>query len=113
MMRRMKLVVLTPDSRLAVEDLAAVSAFLTDGGIGILPGHAPLIGETGPQPILCRGEDGREREIAPAPGILSVEAGGITVFAVSRGGAERAFPARLIRNLRPEAETEEGDATEA
>jgi F-type H+-transporting ATPase subunit epsilon len=114
MKRRLTLEMLTPESRRRMEDLAAVSAFLTDGSIGILPGHAPLLGETGPQPILCRGEDGREEEISPGKGVLQVEEGGVTVFAVSAGGDKRPAPKRLLRNLRAAAgEAGEADETEA
>jgi F0F1-type ATP synthase epsilon subunit len=102
----MILEILTPDSRRTIEDLAAVSAYLTDGSIGILPGHAPLLGETTPLPIVCRGADGREQEISPGPGILQVEQGRVVVFTVRADAESRPVPVRLLRNLWPAA----GDA---
>jgi F-type H+-transporting ATPase subunit epsilon len=114
MNRSMTVEILTPDSRRLMEDAVFVNVFLTDGSIGILPGHAPLLGETGPRPILCRIGDGRETEISPGPGILQVEGDRVAVFAVSAGGEGRPFPARLLRNLCAAAGiAEEADETEA
>jgi F-type H+-transporting ATPase subunit epsilon len=106
---RLTLEILTPETKRSLEDLAAVSAYLTDGSIGILPGHAPLLGETAPQPLLCRGTDGQEQEITAGPGILQVEEGKVVVFAVQADTESRPIPVRLLRNLWPAA----GDSGEA
>jgi F-type H+-transporting ATPase subunit epsilon len=100
---RLILELLTPESRRSVEDLVAVSAFLTDGSIGILPGHAPLLGEIAPETIRYRGADGREGDVSPGSGILQVEEGRVWVFAVSAGGENGPVPKRLLRNVRMEA----------
>jgi F0F1-type ATP synthase epsilon subunit len=96
---RLVLEILTPESRRTVDGLVFVSAFLSDGSIGILPGHAPLLGETVPLPILYRPADGPEQELSPGPGILRVEEGKVTVFAVGPGTDRRPMPLRLLQDL--------------
>jgi F0F1-type ATP synthase epsilon subunit len=110
---RITLKILTPDSMESFEDLTAVSAFLTDGSIGILPGHDRLLGETESAPILYRDADGREQVLTPGPGILQVENNGVVVFAIRAGSENSPVPVRLLRNLRTDAgETGEADGQE-
>ncbi|MBN1438031.1 MAG: hypothetical protein JW929_01370 [Anaerolineales bacterium] len=108
MTARLTLEILTPQGVESVEDLAAVAAVLTDGSIGILPGHDRLLGETVSAPLICRGADGREREMAAGPGILHVEKDRVTVFAAG-GKEDPRPPVRLLRNLRTASGENEAD----
>jgi len=77
----LRLTVLTPaEALLDVEEVAWVQARLADGGgIGIYPGHAPLIAETVTAPLRYADASGQHALDLKA-GILQVEPGGVTVF---------------------------------
>jgi len=79
--------VLTPTQMLVSADgVSIVHAQLADGGgIGILPGHAPLIAETVTAALRYR-DDAGEHEIPLAAGILQVEQDSVTVL--TRGQAD-------------------------
>jgi len=81
----LRLTVLTPaEALLDVEEVAWVQARLADGGgIGIYPGHAPLIAETVTAPLRYADTSGRHTLDLEA-GILQVEPGGVTVFTSGR-----------------------------
>jgi len=81
----LRLTVLTPaEALLDVEKVAWVQARLADGGgIGIYPGHAPLIAETVTAPLRYADTSGRHTLDLEA-GILQVEPGGVTVFTSGR-----------------------------
>ena len=76
------LTVLTPaEALLDVEEVAWVQARLADGGgIGIYPGHAPLLAETVAAPLRYADASG-EHKIDLSAGILQVDDAGVTVFA--------------------------------
>ena len=97
---RMILEIVTPEGSRTVEDLTAVDAFLVDGSIGIRPGHFPLLGETDPQPIVCRTAGGREEEVAPGQGVFLVAEDRVTVLSVRPLAGSRPKPVRLLRNIR-------------
>ena len=75
------LTVLTPaETVLDVEKVAWVQARLADGGgIGIYPGHAPLVAETVTAPLRYADPSG-EHALDLEAGILLVDADGVTVF---------------------------------
>jgi F0F1-type ATP synthase epsilon subunit len=77
----LRLTVLTPAKTLLnVEGAAWVQARLADGGgIGIYPGHAPLLAETVTAPLRYADPSG-EHTLDLEAGILQVERGGVTVF---------------------------------
>ncbi|MBU0495008.1 MAG: hypothetical protein KKA73_00045 [Chloroflexi bacterium] len=76
-----RLQVLTPGKTLLdVAGVRWVQAQLADGGgIGIRPGHAPLLAETVAAPLRYA-DDAGEHELALAAGILQIERGHVTIF---------------------------------
>jgi len=77
----LRLTVLTPaETLLDVEGVAWVQAHLADGGgIGIYPGHAPLLAETVTALLRYAGPSG-EHALDLEAGILQVNGDGVTVF---------------------------------
>ena len=82
------LTVLLPDEVLLDEvGIAWVQAQLVDGGgIGIYPGHAPLLAETVAAPLRYADDEG-EHAIDLAAGILQVDSQGVTVLTTGKGSA--------------------------
>jgi F-type H+-transporting ATPase subunit epsilon len=76
-----RLTVLTPAQALIdVEEAQWVQARLADGGgIGIYPGHAPLIAETVTAPLRYADPTG-EHTLELESGILQVQSDGVTIF---------------------------------
>ncbi|MEP7055859.1 MAG: F0F1 ATP synthase subunit epsilon [Actinomycetota bacterium] len=58
-----------------------VIARTTEGEIGILPGHAPMLGELGSGPVRIITPDGTEVVAAIHGGFLSVSGDGVSVLA--------------------------------
>ena len=81
MFKRLCLTVLTPaKTLLEVERVAWVQARLADGGgIGIYPGHAPLLAETVTAPLRYADGSG-EHALGLEAGILQVDHDGVTIF---------------------------------
>ena len=74
------LTVLTPDETLFDADVAWVQLRLADGGgIGIYPGHAPLLAETAASTLRYADASG-EHALDLEAGILEVHRGGLTLF---------------------------------
>ena len=79
-MKPLRLMVLTPvETLLDVAEVAWVQVQLSDGGIGIYPGHAPLLAETVTAPLRYADELG-EHALDLEAGILQVERDGVTIF---------------------------------
>ena len=81
MIEPLRLTVLTPaETLLDVERVAWVQVQLADGGgIGIWPGHAPLLAETVAAPLRYADALG-EHALDLEAGILQVERDGVTIF---------------------------------
>jgi F-type H+-transporting ATPase subunit epsilon len=63
-------------------DATMVIARTTEGELGVLPGHAPLLGELAPGGIVrIKQEDGEELVFAVHGGFLSVTEAGVSVLA--------------------------------
>jgi len=77
MLKPLRLTVLTPtETLLDVEGVAWVQSHLADGGgIGIYPGHAPLLAETVTAPLRYAGPSG-EHTLDLEAGILQVDGDG-------------------------------------
>jgi F0F1-type ATP synthase epsilon subunit len=95
------LTVLTPaETLLDVERVAWVQVQLTDGGgIGIWPGHAPLLAETVAAPLRYADALG-EHAFDLDAGILQIERDGVTIFTSG--------PADQVVSARPPDEDQEG-----
>lgn len=80
-LRLFRLAVLTPEEPLLdAEQVAWVQAHLADGGgIGIYPGHAPLVAETVTAPLRYADPAG-EHALDLEAGILQADAEGVTIF---------------------------------
>jgi len=81
MIKPLRLMVLTPaETLLDVAEAAWVQVQLSDGGgIGIYPGHAPLLAETATASLRYADELG-EHALDLEAGILQVERDGVTIF---------------------------------
>jgi len=81
MLKPLRLTVLTPtETLLDVEGVAWVQSHLADGGgIGIYPGHAPLLAETATAPLRYASPSG-EHTLDLEAGILQVDGDGVMVF---------------------------------
>ena len=91
--RSFRLTVLTPaETLLDVRGVAWVQARLADGGgIGIWPGHAPLVAETVKAPLRYADEAG-EHSLDLEAGLLQIDRAGVTILTVGPasgdGGAD-------------------------
>jgi len=73
----------------------AVYARSTEGEIGVLPGHSPLLGELAAGWVVrIQQEDGVEQRIAVHGGFLSVREDGVSVLAEMAENAEEIDVAR-------------------
>jgi F-type H+-transporting ATPase subunit epsilon len=78
----------------------AVYARTTEGEIGILPGHSPLLGALAPGWLVrIQQADGVEQRVAVHGGFLSVRADGVSVLAEMAESAEEIDVARARRAL--------------
>jgi F0F1-type ATP synthase epsilon subunit len=80
-LRLFRLAVWTPEEPLLdAEEVAWVQVHLADGGgIGIYPGHAPLVAETATAPLRYADPAG-EHALDLEAGILQVDAEGVMIF---------------------------------
>jgi F-type H+-transporting ATPase subunit epsilon len=73
----------------------AVYARTTDGEIGVLPGHAPLLGALAPGWLVrIKQADGVEQRVAVHGGFLSVREDGVSVLAEMAESADEIDVAR-------------------
>lgn len=81
MAKFLRLIVLTPEKRLLfVEGVSWIQAQLVDGGgIGIYPGHAPLLAETITYPLKYKDASG-VHTIDLESGILHIDHTDVTIF---------------------------------
>lgn len=87
---------LTPEKKQTIKGITSLTVQLTDGFIGILPGHAPLLAQTVAGPLAYQTENGKEERIALEPGILVVDSGKATIFIAGVLAEVHQLPARLI-----------------
>jgi F-type H+-transporting ATPase subunit epsilon len=76
-------------------DAEMLVARTTEGELGVLPGHAPLLGQLAePSQVRIKREGGQELSYDVAGGFLSVTSEGVTVLAESCAPAEPQHDAR-------------------
>jgi F-type H+-transporting ATPase subunit epsilon len=76
-------------------EASAVYARTTEGEIGVLPGHAPLLGALAPGWLVrIQQTDGTEMKVAVHGGFLSVRSEGVSVLAEMAESAEEIDVAR-------------------
>ncbi len=79
MAETLELEVATPDRLLVREQVSEAQIPLANGYIGVLPGHAPLLGEVGAGDLMYVAE-GRRRHMAVAGGWVEVAGGRVRVL---------------------------------
>jgi F-type H+-transporting ATPase subunit epsilon len=81
-------------------EATAVYARTTEGEIGVLPGHAPLLGALAPGWLVrILQADGAEQRVAVHGGFLSVRADGVSVLAEMAEDAQEIDVARARQAL--------------
>ncbi len=92
-----------------------VIARTTEGELGVLPGHAPLLGELAPGGVVrIRPESGEELVVAAHGGFLSVTEKGVSILAETAEIASEIDVERAREALRrAEAEGDDPDAQAA
>ncbi len=96
MSKSLRLRVLTPvKTLLEVDEVAWIQVQLVDGGgLGIYPGHAPLLAEMEAAPLRYADAAGEVRSLVLDAGILQITPGGlVTCFTSSALRAEELVPA--------------------
>ncbi|QDR82108.1 F0F1 ATP synthase subunit epsilon [Sporomusa termitida] len=80
MANKIRLDIVTPDRMVYSEDVNMVIARATDGDLGILPGHAPLIAGLDVWPLRIMKDEG-EHQLALCGGFIEVRPQKVTVLA--------------------------------
>jgi F-type H+-transporting ATPase subunit epsilon len=80
MAKTVRLDIVTPEKLVLSEDVTMVIARATDGDIGILPGHAPLIAGLDVWPVRIQREEG-EIQVSVCGGFIEVLPEKITILA--------------------------------
>ena len=81
-MASIRLDIVTPDRMVYAEDVNMVIARATDGDLGILPGHAPLIAGLDVWPVRIL-RDGEEAMVSVCGGFIEVRPDKVTILAGS------------------------------
>lgn len=94
-------------------DATMVIARTTEGELGVLPGHAPLLGELAPGGVVrIQQEGGEELTFAVHGGFLSVTEDGVSILAEIAEQADEIDVARAQQSLE-RARSADGDDDEA
>lgn len=80
MANTIRLDIVTPDRMVYSEDVNMVIARATDGDLGILPGHAPLIAGLDIWPLRIMKDEG-ENQLAMCGGFIEVRPQKVTILA--------------------------------
>ena len=83
----MRLKVLTPEAVVFDGTAKSIVAPASDGWVGVLPGHAPLLTLIGEGPLTAESESGDRLRHHIAGGVMRVESNEVTILAdrVERG----------------------------
>lgn len=119
MANRIRLDIVTPERIVYSEDVNMVIARATDGDIGILPGHAPLIAGLDIWPLRVQRDEG-ERQISICSGFIEVRPDKVTVLAgcaelpeeidVNRAEAAKNRAESRLKAATPEIDFERAEA---
>jgi F-type H+-transporting ATPase subunit epsilon len=86
--RQLRVEVVAVEQKVWTGEAELVTARTTEGELGIMPGHAPLLGQLAePGQVRIRRTGGEELTWDVAGGFLSVTARGVTVLAESASPA--------------------------
>ena len=95
-------------------EATAVFARTTEGEIGILPGHSPLLGALAPGWLVrIQQADGVEQRVAVHGGFLSVRSDGVSVLAEVAENAEEIDVARAREALQRAGDADDEESVAA
>ncbi len=80
MANKIRLDIVTPERIVYSEDVNMVIARATDGDLGVLPGHAPLVAGLDVWPLRILQDEG-ERQISVCGGFIEVRPDKVTILA--------------------------------
>ncbi|MDT8903760.1 F0F1 ATP synthase subunit epsilon [Anaeroselena agilis] len=119
MANTIRLDIVTPERIVYSDDVNMVIARATDGDIGILPGHAPLVAGMDIWPLRVIKDEG-ERQISVCGGFIEVRPDKVTVLAscaelpdeidVKRAEAARARAEGRIKDATPNVDMARAEA---
>ncbi len=81
MANKIRLDIVTPEKIAYSQDVGMVIARATDGDIGILPGHAPLVAGLAIWPLRILKEEEGEMHISVTGGFIEVQPDKVTILA--------------------------------
>lgn len=119
MANKIRLDIVTPERIVYSEDVNMVIARATDGDLGVLPGHAPLVAGLAIWPLRILQDEG-ERRISICGGFIEVRPDKVTILAscaelpeeidVKRAEAARARAEGRIKEARPDIDMARAEA---
>ncbi len=119
MANKIRLDIVTPERIVFSEDVNMVIARATDGDIGILPGHAPLVAGMAVWPLRVLQDEG-ERQISVCGGFIEVRPDKVTILAscaelpeeidVKRAEAARTRAENRLRDISPDIDMARAEA---
>lgn len=110
MAETIRLEIVTPDRSVYDQEVNMVIARASDGDIGILPHHVPLIAGLAIAPLRIKADDG-EQQIAVSGGFIEVQPDKITILAATAETAEEIDIKRAEEaKKRAESRLKSGDA---
>ncbi|RMG37768.1 MAG: ATP synthase F1 subunit epsilon [Planctomycetota bacterium] len=98
--RRLRLVIVTPETTLLDQDIRSVRFPLFDGQMGVLPGRAPLVGKLGYGELRYHADDG-EHALFIDGGFVQIKGSVVSIL------TGRAIPVEAIDRSAVEAALEE------
>ena len=81
----LKVAVVSPTQQVWSGEAAFISARTTEGDLGVLPGHAPLVGVLVDGAVSIKGTDGTTQEFNVHGGFLSVSNDRVSILTESVG----------------------------
>ncbi len=119
MANKIRLDIVTPERIVYSENVNMVIARATDGDLGILPGHAPLVAGMDIWPLRILNDDG-ERQISVCGGFIEVRPEKVTILAscaelpeeidVKRAEAARTRAEGRIKSAAPDIDMTRAEA---
>ncbi|MDR3562518.1 MAG: F0F1 ATP synthase subunit epsilon [Negativicutes bacterium] len=119
MANQIRLDIVTPERIVYSADVNMVIARATDGDIGILPGHAPLIAGLDIWPLRVLNDEG-ETQISICSGFIEVRPEKVTILAgcaelpeeidVQRAAAAKARAESRLKEVAPDIDLERAEA---
>jgi F-type H+-transporting ATPase subunit epsilon len=117
---KIRLDIVTPERIVYSEDVNMVIARATDGDVGILPGHAPLVAGLDVWPLRVLNDEG-ERQISVCGGFIEVKPEKVTILAacaelpeeidVKRAAAAKDRAEGRLKDVQPDIDIQRAEAS--